>query len=91
MTEKQERYFNFIKDYMEKNKKSPTYKEIAKHFNVTIPTVQEYIIILEKKGLIIKAKYDRSITINNGSKEYWKVKYFNLLEDYHKLLKYKNA
>jgi len=51
-TDKQQAIFNFIKKYMIKNIKSPTYREIGKAFKISSKAVSDHLKALERKGLI---------------------------------------
>lgn len=52
VTVKQQRVLNFIGEYSSENSYPPTLKEIADHCNVTIGTIQDHIIALQKKGVL---------------------------------------
>lgn len=54
---RQKEILQFLKQYIQKNKFSPTLKEIAKAIGVnSMATVHEHLTALEKKGLITRQK-----------------------------------
>lgn len=53
-TDKQGQYLAFIYHYTKLNRIPPAQSDIQKYFNVTPPTVNQMIKMLEKKGLIRK-------------------------------------
>ncbi len=64
LTDKQKKVLDFIKNFTEENSFSPTYREIATHFDTTIKTAQDHIEALKKKGAITSVKgKSRSIKI----------------------------
>jgi repressor LexA len=54
LTKKQLKTVKFIKEFIQENSYSPTYKEIAEHFNVNVNAVQQSVSALIKKGSIEK-------------------------------------
>lgn len=65
MTEKQQKIYNIIKKYIEKNKYAPTIREIRDASGLkSTSTIEEYLIILKQKGYIdyVNGK-SRTITI----------------------------
>lgn len=54
LTKKQVKTVKFVKDFIEVNSYSPTYKEIAEHFKVNVNAVQQSVTALIKKGAIEK-------------------------------------
>lgn len=52
LTLKQEQVLNFIKNFKEKTKITPTYRDIAKGLNLSLGTIQQHITSLEIKGKI---------------------------------------
>jgi len=52
LTDREEKIFNFIFEYVLKNHCSPTRQEIADKFKVGISMAQKYTRILELKGRI---------------------------------------
>jgi len=53
LTQKQENIYNIIKQFINKNGYSPTFREIAKIAKLNSSgTIQEYIYKLKKKGYI---------------------------------------
>ena len=64
ITEKQQSVYNFILDYFMVNGYSPSIREIANKFNVTVKTSLDHVIALQKKGYIKRtAIIARSIVI----------------------------
>jgi Mn-dependent DtxR family transcriptional regulator len=53
-TDKQGQYLAFIYHYTKVNKIPPAHTDMQSYFNVTPPTVNSMIKLLEKKGLIEK-------------------------------------
>lgn len=81
MTKIQTKYFEYIKDYISNNKVSPTLKEIANHFNVTLSTAQSQVnnlIILGKIGKIPNVK--NGIFLVKDKASFWKAEYKKLLK-----------
>jgi len=69
LTEKQEKCLQFIKDFKEKTKIAPTYRDIAKGLNLSIGTIQQYISALKIKGFIIATpKISRGILLKEEVK-----------------------
>ena len=56
LTSKQNKVFNFIKDYTKQHKWSPVQQEVADHFGWTKANVMEYIRILVRKGYLEKTE-----------------------------------
>ncbi len=54
ITEKQEKVFNFIKQFHSDNAMMPTVREIAKHFNLSIGSIQQHLRALLSKGILVK-------------------------------------
>lgn len=54
LTKKQKEVIDFLKKFYEENGYSPSMKEVAKNFEVSIPTVQGYFTELKLKGVISK-------------------------------------
>jgi repressor LexA len=48
-----------IEGFQKKNRYSPSLKEIARHFDISIPTVHQHVAYLRKKGLLAKKKGER--------------------------------
>ena len=65
LTKKQRTVFNFIKNYKQKNKKAPTFREIAENCNLSSTSnVDRYVYVLKRKELIDYKRYThRSIQI----------------------------
>ncbi len=60
LTQKQYQVYISIKDYIAKEKKSPTVSELAKLIKASsLRTVTQYLESLEKKGLISRIKHQR--------------------------------
>jgi repressor LexA len=54
LTKKQSKTVKFIKEFIDENSCSPTYKEIAEHFKVNVNAVQQSVSALIKKGSLEK-------------------------------------
>ncbi|KAA0208438.1 MAG: transcriptional repressor LexA [Ignavibacteriaceae bacterium] len=52
LTKKQSEILDFIAEYSGENPYPPTFKEIAEKFKITIGTVQDHIVALQKKGYL---------------------------------------
>jgi len=64
LTPNQLKVVEFIRSFTESRGYAPTLDEIALHFGITKPTVQQYITSLEEKGIITRKRYaHRSIEI----------------------------
>ncbi len=65
LTKKQKNIFDFVKDYVEKNGYAPSYREIARNFNISSPaTIYEHIKTLKEKGYIKNAvRHARSLEL----------------------------
>ncbi len=64
LTPKQLRIFEYIREFRERNRFSPTLEEIARAFGVSKITVLQHLRALEKRGAIRRARYQaRSIEI----------------------------
>jgi repressor LexA len=54
LTEKQQAVFDFIKDYRNRHRRSPSYEEIRQHFEFgSLNSVRKHLQQLERKGFII--------------------------------------
>jgi repressor LexA len=49
----------FIEEFQKSNRYSPSLEEIARHFEISIPTVHQHVAYLQKKGLLAKKKGER--------------------------------
>lgn len=49
----------FIEGFQKNNRYSPSLEEIAKHFDISIPTVHQHVAYLQKKGLLAKKRGER--------------------------------
>ncbi len=56
LTPKQKKIYDYVLDYCSKNTYSPSLKEIANHFEKSVPTIHQYIKALIKKGFLKKKK-----------------------------------
>ena len=54
LTEKQEKVLKFIKQFHSDNAMMPTVREIAKHFNLSIGSIQQHLRALLSKGILVK-------------------------------------
>ena len=67
LTRRQKQVYDFICLFSEKYEFFPTVREIAKHFRLSPPTVQEHKNKLVEKGLLNKdSGSPRGIELNNG-------------------------
>lgn len=48
----QRQTFNILKTHRDMNIELPTYRKLAKHFNVTVGAIMQRLIVLERKGYI---------------------------------------
>ena len=55
-SKRQAEILEFSREYRKENGYSPSLVEIAKHFNVSVPTVHEHIYLLRKKNLLTVEK-----------------------------------
>lgn len=68
-TKKQQQIFEFIKEFQDEHKYSPSLEEIASCFKISIPTVHQHVQALRKKGLLRTEKgKKRSIEVYNDKK-----------------------
>jgi repressor LexA len=67
LTKTQQKYFSFIKKYIEENNMSPSYRDIKKAMNInSLANVHTMLYQLEKRGWIKKLPASaRSIVIND--------------------------
>lgn len=70
LTPKQRNILDFIQNYIVKNKCSPSYREIMKHFSLSSPgSIYKYIRTLIRKGALQNEKNcSRSLTLLNTPK-----------------------
>lgn len=69
LTEKQKKCLDFIKEFKEKTKITPTYRDMASGLNVSIGTIQQYVSALEIKGfIVIIPKISRGILLKEEVK-----------------------
>lgn len=81
MTKTQTKYYEFIKEKLEADKVSPTFKEIAGHFKVSISTVQTQINNLIKLGEIGKTpNVKNGVYLIKDKAKFWQSKYQELLK-----------
>ena len=57
LTPKQQQVSRFIASFLTQKGYAPSLREIAEEFGFTVPTAQHYMEILEKKGVLRRAKY----------------------------------
>lgn len=62
-TQMRECILRFIEAYINKNGKSPSFREIAKETKLASSTVSEYVKRMASEGLIVKTKGKRSIRL----------------------------
>ncbi len=55
-SKRQTEILQFARDYRRENGYSPSLSEMAKHFNVSIPTIHQHIYSLQKKNLLTVEK-----------------------------------
>ena len=53
LTDRQQEYLDFIRDYIQENESAPRLDEIAKHFGVTSPTAHKALETLQEKAISI--------------------------------------
>ena len=64
VTEREKQILAYIVSYIEENGKSPTYREVAAFFEISVERVHQIVRKLAKKGLIsYKPRYGRSIEV----------------------------
>lgn len=61
LTPKQKKIFEYISKFYEENGYSPTLKEVAKEFKITVPTAHQYIGALVRKEYLHKSGSVRNI------------------------------
>jgi repressor LexA len=54
LTAKQRLIFDYIQSYIEENHVSPSFRDIARHFDVSVGTVQDQVEALRRKGCLEK-------------------------------------
>lgn len=60
LTPKQKRFYETVKSFIKKHRKSPTVTELTKLLKLSSPrAVTQYLNSLEKKGLITRGRYQR--------------------------------
>ena len=69
LTDKQKNVLNFIKKFHSDNAMMPTVREIAKHFNLSIGSIQQHLrALLSKNFLIKRGSLSRGIDFPNRKK-----------------------
>ena len=63
LTDRQREIYNFIKDFRKKNGGSPTYHEIAEHFEMTDTGAFDAVKRLEEKGYIQRDRRPRMMKV----------------------------
>ena len=64
LTETQNAYLDYIKGYIKKNNKSPSFREMADHFEVNPGKAHQVVGQLEERGHIVRlSKKARSLTV----------------------------
>ena len=61
LTEKQQKIFNYMKDNQIMS--CPTYREIAKEFNITLKGAYDHVELIMKKGFLYKVGEKHSTKI----------------------------
>ncbi|PIR68123.1 DNA (cytosine-5-)-methyltransferase [Candidatus Nomurabacteria bacterium CG10_big_fil_rev_8_21_14_0_10_35_16] len=56
LTKKQAQLFDYLDKFEQKNNYSPALSDMAKHFDVSIPTIHQHVDYLKRKGYLIKEK-----------------------------------
>lgn len=71
LSKRQQQIIDFIESYIQKNRISPTYREIQNHFSFSsLGTVHQHLVALKGKGVIsIEKGIRRSIALKNDSKK----------------------
>lgn len=71
LTQRQAEIIGYIESYVQENRFSPSYREIAHHFGISsISSVHKHVQSLLKKGLLRKERYSaRSILPSKSDKE----------------------
>lgn len=60
LTPKQKKFYDTLKEYIERNGKAPTIHELAAALDLSSPrAVTQYLMALERKGLIVRSRYQR--------------------------------
>lgn len=69
LTETQQKVLNFIQEFIELHRYSPSYREIMEHFDFSSPaTVYKYIRTLQRKGALTAEKHcSRSLSLTHTS------------------------
>ena len=62
LTAKQQAILDYIKEFIQVQKCSPTVVELAEAFNISEPTMFHHVLALQKKGVITRTGKARSIT-----------------------------
>ncbi len=52
LTDRQQEYLDFIRDYIQENESAPRLDEIARHFGVASPTAHKALETLQDKGYL---------------------------------------
>jgi len=52
LTDRQQEYLDFIRDYIQENESAPRLDEIARHFSVSSPTAHKALDTLQEKGYL---------------------------------------
>lgn len=69
LTDKQKNVLNFIKKFHSDNAMMPTVREIAKHFNLSIGSIQQHLrALLSKNFLVKRGSLSRGIDFPNRKK-----------------------
>lgn len=67
LTDRQREVFEYIKRYKTENDVSPTFREIADHFEVSVSAICKILFYIIKKGYLIRDKGKaRTIKLCNG-------------------------
>lgn len=66
LTPKQKRILDFINSHVSGKHYSPTQGEIAKKFNISVPTVNTYIKVLVEKGYLQQGSGARNLTLTQS-------------------------
>ena len=66
LTKKQRDVYNFILEFLEKNKMQPSFDQIAEHFNVTKGTIFGHINALQRKEILENRGLSRGLFLKKG-------------------------
>ncbi|MCL2557014.1 MAG: transcriptional repressor LexA [Treponema sp.] len=63
LTERQKKVLLFVKNYIEEHSYSPSIREIAQHFDITMKGAHDHVEALRRKGALLNGNLPRTLSV----------------------------